>query len=39
MISQVMHDWPDGDRAASAACLRRFDNGIEAVGGRPWPRP
>src|SRR5690349_781526 len=39
VLDEVMHDWPDEDRAAFAAYLRRFNNGIEAVGGRPWPRP
>ncbi|MEU5634713.1 MarR family winged helix-turn-helix transcriptional regulator [Streptomyces rishiriensis] len=38
-LSQVMADWPDEDVAAFAAYLRRFNNGIEALGGRPWPRP
>ncbi|MCQ9182367.1 MarR family transcriptional regulator [Streptomyces sp. IBSBF 2953] len=38
-LSQVMADWPDEDVAAFAAYLRRFNNGIEAIGGRPWPRP
>ncbi|WP_069768841.1 MarR family winged helix-turn-helix transcriptional regulator [Streptomyces sp. LUP30] len=38
-LGQVMADWPDEDVAAFAAYLRRFNNGIEAIGGRPWPRP
>ncbi|WP_329415807.1 MarR family transcriptional regulator [Streptomyces sp. NBC_00704] len=38
-LGLVMADWPDEDVAAFAAYLRRFNNGIEALGGRPWPRP
>lgn len=34
-----MADWPQDDITAFASCLKRFDNGIEAIGGRPWPRP
>jgi hypothetical protein len=33
------HDWSDDGIAAFAGHLRRFSNGIGAVGGRPWPRP
>jgi DNA-binding MarR family transcriptional regulator len=39
ILDQVMHDWSDDDVAAFAGYLRRFNNGIEALGGRPWPRP
>ncbi|MGW7163732.1 MarR family winged helix-turn-helix transcriptional regulator [Streptomyces sp. NPDC054884] len=39
ILDQVMHDWSDDDIAAFAGYLRRFNNGIEAIGGRPWPRP
>ncbi|MFG2576820.1 MarR family winged helix-turn-helix transcriptional regulator [Streptomyces sp. NPDC048481] len=38
-LGMVMADWTDEDVAAFAAYLRRFNNGIEALGGRPWPRP
>ncbi|MET7655179.1 MULTISPECIES: MarR family transcriptional regulator [unclassified Streptomyces] len=39
VLDQVMTDWPDEDVAAFAEYLRRFNYGIEAIGGRPWPRP
>ncbi|MEU9431561.1 MarR family transcriptional regulator [Streptomyces sp. NPDC048252] len=39
ILDQVMTDWPDEDIAAFAGYLRRFNYGIEAIGGRPWPRP
>ncbi|MFD9392701.1 MarR family winged helix-turn-helix transcriptional regulator [Streptomyces sp. NPDC060000] len=39
ILGQVMTDWPDEDIAAFADYLRRFNYGIEAIGGRPWPRP
>ncbi|MGW0585086.1 MarR family transcriptional regulator, partial [Streptomyces sp. NPDC002920] len=39
ILEQVMRDWPHDDIAAFASYLRRFNNGIEAIGGRPWPRP
>ncbi|MFH0172688.1 MarR family winged helix-turn-helix transcriptional regulator [Streptomyces cacaoi] len=39
ILDQVMTDWPDEDVAAFAGYLRRFNYGIEAIGGRPWPRP
>jgi DNA-binding MarR family transcriptional regulator len=39
ILEQVMHDWSDDDIAAFAGYLRRFNNSIEALGGRPWPRP
>ncbi|MEW2048191.1 MarR family transcriptional regulator [Streptomyces sp. NBC_00377] len=39
ILDQVMTDWPDDDIAAFAEYLRRFNYGIEAIGGRPWPRP
>ncbi|MFE0728096.1 MarR family winged helix-turn-helix transcriptional regulator [Streptomyces antibioticus] len=39
VLDRVMHDWPDDDVAAFAAYLRRFNHGIESIGGRPWPRP
>ncbi|MET7507089.1 MarR family transcriptional regulator [Streptomyces albidoflavus] len=38
-LERVMADWPEEGIAAFAACLRRFDTGIERLGGRPWPRP
>ncbi|SEP68585.1 DNA-binding transcriptional regulator, MarR family [Streptomyces sp. yr375] len=39
VLDQVMRDWSDDDRTAFATYLRRFNNGIEAIGGIPWPRP
>ncbi|MCX4766893.1 MarR family transcriptional regulator [Streptomyces sp. NBC_01275] len=39
VLGQVMDDWSDDDIAAFAAYLKRFNNGIERIGGRPWPRP
>ncbi|MFJ8106004.1 MarR family winged helix-turn-helix transcriptional regulator [Streptomyces sp. NPDC096132] len=39
ILDRVMQDWSDDDIAAFAGFLRRFNNGIEAIGGRPWPRP
>ncbi|MCX4741706.1 MarR family transcriptional regulator [Streptomyces antibioticus] len=39
VLDRVMHDWDDDDIAAFAAYLRRFNHGIESIGGRPWPRP
>ncbi|MEU8573070.1 MarR family winged helix-turn-helix transcriptional regulator [Streptomyces asoensis] len=39
ILDQVMTDWSDEDIAAFAGYLRRFNHGIEAIGGRPWPRP
>ncbi|KUN86322.1 MarR family winged helix-turn-helix transcriptional regulator [Streptomyces griseoruber] len=39
ILDQVMHDWSEDDIAAFAGYLRRFNHGIEAIGGRPWPRP
>lgn len=38
-LDRVMAGWPDGDIAAFAAYLRRFNADIERIGGRPWPRP
>ncbi|GGV25051.1 transcriptional regulator [Kitasatospora herbaricolor] len=38
-LDRVMADWTDEDIAVFAACLRRFNAGIERLGGRPWPRP
>lgn len=38
-LDQVMVDWPDADIAAFASYLRRFNTGIERIGGQPWPRP
>lgn len=34
-----MADWPEEDIATFAACLRRFNTGVERLSGRPWPRP
>ncbi|MGC4982354.1 MULTISPECIES: MarR family winged helix-turn-helix transcriptional regulator [unclassified Streptomyces] len=38
-LDLVMADWPEDDIAAFASYLRRFNTGIERIGGRPWPRP
>ncbi|MFD9502591.1 MarR family winged helix-turn-helix transcriptional regulator [Streptomyces sp. NPDC060035] len=38
-LGRVMADWPEQDIAAFAAYLKRFNTGIERLGGRPWPRP
>ncbi|NJQ06677.1 MarR family winged helix-turn-helix transcriptional regulator [Streptomyces lonarensis] len=38
-LDDVMADWPEEDVAAFAGYLRRFNSGIERIGGRPWPRP
>lgn len=37
-LEEVMADWSEGDIAAFAAYLRRFNNGIERLDARPWPR-
>ncbi|WP_416970967.1 MarR family winged helix-turn-helix transcriptional regulator [Streptomyces sp. 4F14] len=38
VLDRVMGDWSDEDIAVFAGYLRRFNNGIEAIAGRPWPR-
>ncbi|MEV7779480.1 MarR family transcriptional regulator [Kitasatospora sp. NPDC088351] len=38
-LERVMADWTDDDIAAFAGYLRRFNTGIERLGGHPWPRP
>ncbi|NSL43258.1 MarR family winged helix-turn-helix transcriptional regulator [Streptomyces sp. 8P21H-1] len=38
-LDRVMADWSDEDVAEFARYLRRFNTGIERLGGRPWPRP
>ncbi|MFF0221369.1 MarR family winged helix-turn-helix transcriptional regulator [Streptomyces sp. NPDC004629] len=38
-LDLVMADWSDEDIAAFADYLKRFNSGIERIGGRPWPRP
>ncbi|MBV7244639.1 MarR family winged helix-turn-helix transcriptional regulator [Streptomyces sp. MW-W600-10] len=38
-LDRVMADWPEQDVAAFAAYLKRFNTGIERLGGRIWPRP
>ncbi|MET8978258.1 MarR family transcriptional regulator [Streptomyces sp. NPDC004539] len=38
VLDRVMGDWSGEDIAAFAGYLRRFNYGIEAIGGRPWPR-
>lgn len=37
-MARVLGDWPAEDVATFAAYLRRFNNGIEALAGSPWPR-
>jgi DNA-binding MarR family transcriptional regulator len=39
VLDRVMADWSQDDITAFASYLKRFNNGIEAIGGRPWPRP
>lgn len=34
----VTEDWSDEDLATFVTLLRRFNQGVEAVRGRPWPR-
>ncbi|HEY4614388.1 MAG TPA: MarR family winged helix-turn-helix transcriptional regulator [Citricoccus sp.] len=36
---RVTADWPDEDLATFVRLLRRFNEGVEQVRGRPWPRP
>ena len=38
-VGQVLEDWNTADVEALAALLRRFNNSIEGLEGRPWPRP
>jgi len=38
-VGQVLADWSDKDVHAFGEMLRRFNNSIEALEGRPWPRP
>ncbi|MGN6721429.1 MAG: MarR family winged helix-turn-helix transcriptional regulator [Marmoricola sp.] len=38
-VGQVLADWRAEDIEAFADLLRRFNNSIEALEGRPWPRP
>ncbi|MFI7344590.1 MarR family winged helix-turn-helix transcriptional regulator [Streptomyces sp. NPDC050085] len=38
-LDRIMADWPDGDIAAFADYLRRFNADIERLHGMPWPRP
>ncbi|MFH8798573.1 MarR family winged helix-turn-helix transcriptional regulator [Streptomyces sp. NPDC017936] len=38
VLDRVMADWSDDEIAAFAGYLRRFNHGIERIGGRPWPR-
>ncbi len=37
-VERVTADWAEEDVAAFVALLRRFNQGVEAVRGRPWPR-
>lgn len=38
-LAQVVADWSAADVAEFAGWLRRFNNDIERLAGRPWPRP
>ena len=38
-VGQVLADWNADDVEALAELLRRFNNSIESLEGRPWPRP
>lgn len=38
-LERVMSGWSDEDVAAFAGYLRRFNNDIERLEGRSWPRP
>lgn len=38
-VGQVLADWTAADVADLADLLRRFNNSIEGLEGRPWPRP
>jgi len=37
-MAKVLAGWPPADVTAFAAYLQRFNNGIEALAGSPWPR-
>lgn len=37
-VAQVVRGWEPAELAAFTAALRRFNEGIEQLGGRPWPR-
>ena len=38
-VGQVLADWKPADIETLATLLRRFNNSIEGLEGRPWPRP
>ncbi|QFG21828.1 MarR family winged helix-turn-helix transcriptional regulator [Actinomadura sp. WMMB 499] len=38
-LDRVMAGWSDEDILTFASYLRRFNRDIEALSGRPWPRP
>ncbi|MGN6162213.1 MAG: MarR family winged helix-turn-helix transcriptional regulator [Marmoricola sp.] len=38
-VGRVLDDWDPRDVEALAALLHRFNTSIEALEGRPWPRP
>ncbi|GAA4155910.1 MarR family winged helix-turn-helix transcriptional regulator [Actinomadura keratinilytica] len=38
-LDKVLADWSREDVAAFASYLKRFNTGLERLGGRPWPRP
>ncbi|MEU5217219.1 MarR family transcriptional regulator [Streptomyces sp. NPDC020807] len=38
-LDRVMEHWPAEDVARFAAFLERFNQDIERLEGRPWPRP
>lgn len=37
-VDRVVADWPAEDRHAFTAYLRRFNENMEHLRGRPWPR-
>lgn len=37
-VARVTADWDDGDLATFVRLVRRFNEGVEAVRGQPWPR-
>lgn len=38
-VGQVLEGWEPADVEALATLLHRFNTSIEALEGRPWPRP
>lgn len=37
-IAEVVSDWSDEDVDTYVTLLRRFNEGVESVRGKPWPR-